>query len=95
MIKNEPESVWGNFFEKLEHHSECRETKEHCVRADEIVLENLDYFTQGLTTKKRSVSKKNGRKYKLPFVDDQTILKRIIGALNVNSFCANNNVTGR
>lgn len=95
LIKNNQEYVWENFLEKLEHHTESRQSKENCVRADEIVLENLYYFTEGLTSKRRSVSKKNGRKYKLPFIEDEPTLRRIIGTLNVNSFCANNNVTNR
>lgn len=95
LMKDDSESVWENFLEKLEHHTECRESKDNCVRADEIVLENLDFFTEALTTKRKSVSKKNGRKYRLPFLDDKLTLKRIIGTLNVNSFCANNNETNR
>ncbi|ODM95595.1 hypothetical protein Ocin01_11083 [Orchesella cincta] len=79
LIKREP-ALWQDFLEKLEHHTDTRKNKANCVRADEIVLENLQYFIQSL--KEKEVSRKIARKYRLPYSQDRDVLQRLIGILN-------------
>jgi hypothetical protein len=43
LIKVNP-SIWSEFFVHLEHHNEVRRKKDHCVKSDKMILENIHYF---------------------------------------------------
>lgn len=36
--------VWADFLCQLEHHSESRSTKLPCIKGDNMIVENINYF---------------------------------------------------